>query len=284
MTSGNFRIIITTEIGPRIIGGFVGNNPHNIFNVDPELAGKKGGEKWVNYGGHRLWHSPEDKIRSYMPDNSPIDVSVDEDGCVSFIQDEPALTGIRKIITIAAIDNNCFAVSHTLQNNNLWPIVCAPWAISVMAKGGIAIVPNNKATEGLLPTKFFAVWPYTKLNDPRITWGQKFILVKQDASPRIKPLKIGINCEEGWISYLNNGIAFTKMMAYDINDVYPDNNCNIEVYTCKDMLEAETLGALQEIPSGDAITHNEVWNAFETSKTIQSEKDVSAVFKDTLKI
>ena len=35
MTSGDFRIIITTEIGPRVMGGFVGNSA-NIFNVDPE--------------------------------------------------------------------------------------------------------------------------------------------------------------------------------------------------------------------------------------------------------
>ena len=38
MTSGDFRIIITTEIGPRVMGGFVGDSA-NIFNVDPAEAG-----------------------------------------------------------------------------------------------------------------------------------------------------------------------------------------------------------------------------------------------------
>ena len=74
IASGDFRLIVTTDVGPRIIGGFLGKNGKNIFHVDPKLAGKSGGDKWVNYGGHRLWHSPEIKERTYVPDNDPIQV------------------------------------------------------------------------------------------------------------------------------------------------------------------------------------------------------------------
>ena len=63
LTAGDFKIIVTTDVGPRIIGGFLGDNPFNIFNVDEKLAGTSGAEKWVNYGGHRLWHSPETLAR-----------------------------------------------------------------------------------------------------------------------------------------------------------------------------------------------------------------------------
>ena len=43
LQSGDFKLIVTTEIGPRVMGGFIGDSK-NIFNVDPKLAGKSGGE------------------------------------------------------------------------------------------------------------------------------------------------------------------------------------------------------------------------------------------------
>jgi hypothetical protein len=144
MTSGDFRIIITTEIGPRVMGGFVGNSA-NIFNVDPELAGKKGGKTWVNYGGHRLWHAPEQKPRTYEPDNSKVQVEELEDGTILFSAGTDKTTGICKTLAIKSLGNNKFRVEHRLRNDNPWEIELAPWALSVMAPGGTAIVPQNKA-------------------------------------------------------------------------------------------------------------------------------------------
>ena len=43
ITSGKFRLIATTEVGPRIIGAFLGDS-ENLFHVIPETAGKKGGK------------------------------------------------------------------------------------------------------------------------------------------------------------------------------------------------------------------------------------------------
>ena len=45
IASGDFRLIVTTDVGPRIIGGFLGKNGKNIFHVDPKLAGKSGGDQ-----------------------------------------------------------------------------------------------------------------------------------------------------------------------------------------------------------------------------------------------
>ena len=100
IASGDFRLIVTTDVGPRIIGGFLGKNGKNIFHVDPKLAGKSGGDKWVNYGGHRLWHSPEIKERTYVPDNDPIQVVKLGDDGVSFIMEEPECTGLTKTLDI----------------------------------------------------------------------------------------------------------------------------------------------------------------------------------------
>ena len=121
MVSGDFRIIITTDVGPRVIAGFLGDS-RNIFYVDPELAGKTGGDKWVNYGGHRLWHSPETRERTYAPDNTMIQVIELEDGGLSFISNPEEKTGIAKTINIYPVGEHSFRVEHYLRNVGVWPI------------------------------------------------------------------------------------------------------------------------------------------------------------------
>lgn len=278
LTSGDLRIVVTTEIGPRIIGAFFGDCRRNLFFADPALAGKNGGEKWVNYGGHRLWHSPEAPVRTYMPDNSPVQaVPLKEENAVSFITQGPDSAGITKTLSIFPQDGGTFRIEHTLENNGSWPIELAPWAITVMAPGGTAVLPQNPEREGLLPAKFIAVWPYTDMNDPRIVWGSRFILVKQDSSKDAKPMKIGSACRQGWIAYVNNNIAFAKSFVHDATEQYPDNNCSAEIYTCSAMLEAETLGPLALLNPGEKTVHNEIWSACRVNGPVESEDDAAAI-------
>ena len=97
ISSGDFRLIATTEVGPRIIGAFLGDS-ENLFHVAPETAGKKGGKEWISYGGHRLWHSPEDFPRTYTIDNSKIEYKTTRNSVVFY---QPAdESGIEKSIEI----------------------------------------------------------------------------------------------------------------------------------------------------------------------------------------
>lgn len=261
LNSGDFKLIVTTDVGPRVIGGFLGNS-ENIFQVDPKLAGKNGGEEWVNYGGHRLWHSPETLERTYMPDNDKIVARELEDGGVGFYSPTENASGITKSIHIYPLGDNRFRVEHFLRNDGVWDIEVAGWGISVMAPGGVAVIPqsNEHDKKGLLPTKFLSVWPYTDMNDSRITWGKDFILIHQDAKAK-NPCKIGTNCEAGWTSYLNDGVAFTKHFDHFLDGEYPDNGCSVEVYTCAAMLELETLSPLYVLAPGDELLHVEEWDA-----------------------
>ena len=71
ISNGTIEIIATTDVGPRIIRfGFV--DGENEFREVPEHAGLTGGDEWRSYGGHRLWHAPENKPRSYLPDNDTV--------------------------------------------------------------------------------------------------------------------------------------------------------------------------------------------------------------------
>ncbi|MCK7479038.1 MAG: hypothetical protein M0C28_18000 [Candidatus Moduliflexus flocculans] len=70
VSNGTVEFIATTDVGPRIISfGFIGGA--NLFFVREDFAGQTGGSEWKNYGGHRVWHAPEDKVRTYEPDNAP---------------------------------------------------------------------------------------------------------------------------------------------------------------------------------------------------------------------
>ena len=66
ITNGIVDLIVTTDIGPRIIRyGFVGQE--NEMCEVASTMGLTGGDEWRIYGGHRLWHSPEDKTGHTNP-------------------------------------------------------------------------------------------------------------------------------------------------------------------------------------------------------------------------
>ena len=68
------EMLTTAELGPRIIRfRFVGGE-NEFAEVDLSLA-IPGHGTWRLYGGHRLWHAPEDMIRTYIPDSEPVEFS-----------------------------------------------------------------------------------------------------------------------------------------------------------------------------------------------------------------
>ncbi|MBR2364985.1 MAG: hypothetical protein IKA79_07275 [Lentisphaeria bacterium] len=258
MTSGNFRIIITTGVGPRVIGGFIGNNPHNIFNVDPALAGTSGADKWVNYGGHRLWVAPERENRTQEKDNVPVKYE-EKDGGIIFYMPEDERSGMEKSIFIKPVADGKFYVEHSVTNKNIWPVELAPWAISVMAPGGMCIAPQNKDKKALLPNTFYSFWPYTEVSEKRFVFGKDFLFVKQDVNCT-GACKIGFNCKNNYIAYANAGTLFVKEFTYIPGAKYPDNGCTVEVYSCKSMLEVETLAPLRMVDTNECAKHIEIWS------------------------
>lgn len=273
MTSGSFRIIITTDVGPRVMGGFVGNNPHNIFNVDPALAGTSGADKWVNYGGHRLWVAPERIVRTYEKDNCPVRYEEKDNGVI-FYSPEDEHSGMEKSLFIQALGENKFKVEHKIINRNLWPVECAPWALSVMAVGGTCICPQNRDKKALLPNTFYSFWPYTELSDYRFTFGKDFLLVKQDVNCP-GPCKVGFNCKNNWIAYVNAGTLFKKEFTYIPGASYPDNGCSIEIYSCASMLEAETVAPLKTLQPDEETTHVEFWSCADNIGNVENEEDAA---------
>ncbi len=257
LSNGTIELIATTDVGPRLIRfGFVGGK--NLFKEFPDV-GTTGGESWKNYGGHRLWHAPEVRPRTYAPDNSTI--GHEWDGTtLKLVQPVEWITGIQKEIEVKLDPSaNQVTVLHRLVNKNLWPVEFAPWALTVMQGPGRAIFPQEPAGKELLPVRAMAAWGYTNMADKRWTWGEKFIVLKSDPAAQT-PQKIGLGNSLGWVAYCADGQVFIKQYPFDSKARYPDFGCNTETYTRGDMLEVETLGALAPIEPGGKAEHVEHWS------------------------
>jgi hypothetical protein len=282
MSNGIIDLVATSDIGPRIIYlGFVGGP--NQFHVFPETAGKMGGTEWNNYGGHRLWTSPERMPRSYAPDNSPIDVKVEEAmGRMILTEPTEPLTGIAKqMILEMSADKPSVKVTHRLRNDGQWPITCAVWCLSVMEKGGRTIVPFPRGDDPkqLLSNRGLVLWSYTDCQDPRLYLGRNYMWLQQDPNAT-GPIKIGlIRAKEGWVSYLNDSTLFVKRYDFEPNAEYPDHGCAVESYTNADFCEAETVGPLETFDTGQSIEHVERWYLLHVPTPVKTEHDVDTVIR-----
>lgn len=265
LSNGTISLIATTDVGPRIIW-FGPARGENLFKEYEDMVGQTGGDEWRIFGGHRLWHAPENMPRTYAPDNAPIEYEWDGE-TLHLSQPVEASTGIKKDMFITmSRDKNSVRVLHRLTNMNQWEITLAPWGLSVMREGGVGIFPQEEHrphSEYLLPARPVVLWHYTDMSDPRWTWGEKFIQLRQDINAD-GPQKFGFLNKQGWMAYALNGNVFIKTCPHEEGAEYVDFGCNTESYTGSDMLELETVGPLTPLaPNGGSVEHVENWYVFD---------------------
>lgn len=276
MSNGTVELIATTDVGPRIIRyGFV--NEENEFFEDSEQMGKANADQWLAFGGHRLWLAPEAKPKSYYPDSEPVK-AVQKENKLRLIQPIESTTGVQKEIEISLSPTGSqVTVVHKLTNHNLWTIEVAPWALTVMAAGGKAIIPQEPYSPHpdipdypgqeidqrfYLPVRTLVLWSYTDLADPRWEFTSKYIVLKQDPDAE-KPQKIGMSNKQNWGAYLRDGHLFVKRNVYQQGATYPDHGCTFETFTNSSMLELEGLGPLTKLPPDGSVTYREDWYLFD---------------------
>lgn len=269
------ELIMTTEVGPRLLYfGFLGQE--NEFYIDKSHEGQKGGQNWRLFGGHRLWHAPESRPRTYYPDNQPIETQ-QFGSQVSLIQQSEGTTGVQKeIIVELHAEAPAVKVVHRLYNRNLWENEMAPWAISVMAPGGVAIVPllpKGDHEANLTATHSLSLWSYTNMQDPRWTWGNRYVLLKQ-SDELTEPQKVGVNAVEGWGAYVRDQHLFVKCFQHQPDRTYPDRGCSLEMFTNAVMLEVESLAPLSRVPPQQFVEHVEYWHLFDQVPVPNNDEDV----------
>ncbi len=272
LDNGLVEVILSTDVGPRIL--FYGfRNGANHMHLVPEHAGRTGDEDWVMYGGHRLWHSPEERPRTYDEDNFPVAWQKIPNG-VTLVSRLDEWVQVEKELEVTLDpDSSRVQVIHRLTNRNAWDIELSVWALTVMAQGGREIIPQVQDGPELLPNRSVALWTYTRMNDPRVTWGERYIFLDQDPGAAT-PFKIGLPVPDGWAAYANHGQLFVKHFDFDPEAEYPDFGlCSYETYTNPDFIELESLSPLWLIEPGEAIEHVEAWELFQDVPKPLSEDD-----------
>lgn len=256
------ELIVTLDVGPRVISYHV---PHgeNVMSVNPPELGGTGEPRWLARGGHRFWLAPEDE-RTYAPDNEPVQHEVLAPHSVRFTNPAAAPWFVRKDLTITfAADGPAVTLEHRATNAGAEPTTLATWALTVMQAGGLEIIPQPPRGEhprDLAPDRQLVLWPYTDMSDERWRWGEQFITLRQ--TPHSSPTKLGLAHREKWIAYLMQNALFIKTFTHDPEALYPDFGCNFETFTDAHMLEVETLGSLRPLLPGEAIAHTETWHLF----------------------
>ena len=112
LTNGTLNLHALKNAGPRITGLQI-NGGRNLFAELPDSV--KAGD-YILRGGQRVWHGPEDIIRSYQADGEPVEVDW-KDGMLSLVQKTEALTGIQKTMTVkeGSAPNELIVGSHPHQ-------------------------------------------------------------------------------------------------------------------------------------------------------------------------
>jgi hypothetical protein len=251
---------VTQSVGPRIIGLALSGGANLLAELPDATLECPGRGTFSFYGGHRLWYAPEDPQSTYLPDNAPVTVADRERG-VLVTQPVEAQTGIQKSLAISLPGRNArVVIDHTIHNRGRQPVELAPWAITQLRPGGVAILPQvmGPADEyDVLPNRQIALWPYTPINSPHITWGDRYVFV--EATMQKGALKIGFPNSVGWMGYALGDTLFVKHAAYRPDAAYFDRGSSSECYCNPHFLELETLGPRTTLAPGESVTHRETW-------------------------
>lgn len=263
LATRGLELVVTTSVGPRVVSlRSTRGKAGNLFLQFPDNEQRYHG--YYLRGGHRLWHSPEHLVRTYQPDDDPLDVKMLSTG-VSLTQPVEPGTGLQKGMKLELIGDRTVRVTHTLTNRGLWSAECAAWALTMFRAGGYGVLPllpkGSHAAGDLLPNYAVVPWTYTDLSLPVWELHRDFIGINV---PRAKQAqKLGITNYPGWSAYWLEGTTFVKYAAVIPGAAYSDLGSCFEMFTNGEMIEMETLGPLVKLAPGRTTTHVEFWTLFD---------------------
>jgi hypothetical protein len=217
--------------------------------------------------------------RTYAPDSDPVELSADGllDARATQHADRAALG--KEMSVRLDHEGSGVTVDHRITNRGAERVVLAPWALTIMRGGGVAIIPQEpfrSHSDDKLPARPFVLWSFTDLSDPRLTLGPRFIRLTTDES-RAEPQKIGVLNKQQWCAYQLGSTLFVKRFPFRAGADYPDYNCNNEVYTAAAFIELESLGPLVRLEPGASVEHHERWQLFGDVAQGSSDDDVQRI-------
>lgn len=272
------ELVMPSGYGPRVLR-YARVGGRNVFGeISPAQQAKDTpfGDRWHIYGGHRLWYAPEGDPRSYFPDNQPVRVQI-EGSRVRLTQAVEPHSQLEKSIDVVLSERGSgVRLEHRLTNRGSFELELAPWSLSVMARGGTAIfaqAPFIPHPTALAPARPLVLWSFTRMNDPRWTWGDRLFSLRQDET-RPDAQKVGFYNDRGFMAYALDDLVFIKKHQ-PLPGPHADFGCNAQTFTNEAFLELETLGPLTRLAPGATAVHHEQWFLFDGVRLGQSEAEIS---------
>jgi len=270
------RVDYLTTVGPRIIGLYAKHAKVELLVQTPEIHWDTPHGEYYLYGGHRIWKAPEDSFYNCPEDH--VDV-VNENDRVTLRSGIDA-SGLQKEISFC-LDANQVLLTQQIIWHGSEPMELAPWTITQLQLGGVAILPQSSVAVGSMPTRSLALFPYASITDQRLELHDDLILVHGSADQKI--FKVGSYNPYGWAAYMLEKALFIK--RFPVGDLrrLPDMGSNVEVYVWDSpYLELETLGQLVSLNPGESVTFEETWEViagdypitYETARAISRQLSV----------
>jgi hypothetical protein len=271
LTGAGLEAIVTLDVGPRVMHLSLPGGPNMFADDCPLTEELPDGTVFAYYGGHRVWHSPEAFPRSYSSDSHPLARHERYHDGILLVQDQEPWTHIVKSVELRFRETS-IAVKSSLTNGGAWPIEMAVWSPLLGALNGRLVLPVVQRNTGLLPNARYVIWPYARMDDPRVHWGQRYIVVDHDVHAETQ-FKLGYANELGWMAYLDNGCCFVKKFRHERGARYPDGGCSSEAYTAGWGIDIESLSPFELVDPGETISYEEEWFVFECPRRPAPDDD-----------
>lgn len=261
----SLRLDYLTTVGPRIIGLYSKQADLQLLAPSFDMHWPTPHGEYYLYGGHRIWKSPEDSFYNCPEDNVTV---IKENNRVT-LRNRVDAAGLQKEISFS-LDGNRVQLTHQLAWHGQEPIELAPWTITQLPLGGVAIVPQSNEREGSAPTRSLAIFPYASINDSRLELHDDLVLVHGCADQKF--FKVGSYNPFGWAAYMLEKAIFIKRFPVSDFRMLPDMGSNVEVYVHDAYLELETLGKLTWLNLGESVTFEETWEVIPGAYSMKLEQ------------
>jgi hypothetical protein len=255
LVAGSLEMIIVTEIGPRILSLRIDDQP-NILYVAEDAPAR---DQWNIYGGHRIWLGPESEA-AVAPDNAACQVTLLNDGIMVETPIDP-LSKLQKALIVTPTDN-AFRVRNIIRNTGTMLATGTVWALTCVRPDAKVFFPWGRP--GNWRMKKICYWTSwcggkqtSNVQSPQWQPTEELFVI----DPTGEVGKVGTNGHEGWIGAIfpTADTTFYKRFSYQEGATYADEGCAIQCYTCKHMIELETLSPFGVIPPGEEVIHEECW-------------------------
>lgn len=256
---GDYSVTVAEDFGPRVLGFRRDGGPEMLVRLGAESSLESPAGTVHFRGGHRMWVAPEEPRLSHVPDDEPCEIEV-HDGHIRIRGPVDAAGFIKELEVWES--GGSLVVDHRLHRSAPEPVKVAPWGITQLPPGGVALLPLvGESGSPYQADRSLVLWPYSSLADERLAFRERAVLIDARGGPQIK---LGAGPAPGRLGYLRDGWLFTKSVTpADGPASYPDRGAVGQVYVNDSFCELETLGRLTVMAAGDVVEHRETWQAIE---------------------